>query len=136
APGSRLPPGDTPSFYEREKRYVRKNGEPIWARVLRVPIRDVQGQTLYYVGVLIDITQRRLAEERLAASEQRYRLLNQVARDGIHVTDDTGRFLEVNPALSRMLEYESDALLRLSLSDIAADPEAIRRHRETILNHG
>src|SRR5206468_735029 len=70
--------GETPSFYEREKRYVRKDGESIWARVLRVPVRDAEGRTHHYVGVLMDITSRKQAEDRLAASEQRLRLLNQV----------------------------------------------------------
>ncbi len=129
-------PGDTPSFYEREKRYVRKDGESIWARVLRVPIRDAAGETQHYVGVLIDITQRRRAEEQLAQSEQRYRLLNQVARDGIHVTDETGRFLEANPAFCSMLGYESDALLAMRLTDVADEAAALGLHLESVLKRG
>ena len=38
-----LPEGSTPSLTEREKRFVRKDGESIWARALRVPIRDAAG---------------------------------------------------------------------------------------------
>jgi PAS domain S-box-containing protein len=129
-------PDDSPSFYEREKRYVRKNGETIWARVLRVPIRDAEGKILHYVGVLMDISQRKRAEEQLAQSEQRYRLLNQVARDGIHVTDESGQFLEVNPAFCLMLGYETDALLRLHMADVAVDPDSMSAHLEAVLVRG
>ncbi len=135
------PPGtpleqDTPSFYEREKRYVRKDGDSIWAKVLRVPIRDAAGITRHYVGVLIDITLRKRAEEQLAASEQRYRLLNQVAHDGILVTDETGRFLEVNPAFREMLGHRDEALLQQGLLDVAADPHALREHLARVLAEG
>jgi two-component system, cell cycle sensor histidine kinase and response regulator CckA len=129
-------PGEAPSLYEREKRYIRKDGQSIWARVLRVPIRDAGGQARHYVGVLVDITERKRAEEALAASEQRYRLLNQVAHDGIYVAGDVGEFLEANPAFCRILGRFREDLLQLTLEQVAADPEAVRQHQLRVVSQG
>jgi len=127
---------NSPLLYEREKRYVHKTGRSIWARVLRVPVKDDDGQVRYYVGVLVDITERRIAEEALAASEQQLRLLNQVAGDGIHVTDERSRFLDVNPALTQMLGYSREELLHSSLLDMAVERSALVQYHQSILQGG
>lgn len=130
------PEPDPPSFYEREKRFLRKDGETIWARVVRVPIRDAAGQARHYVGVLVDITQRKRVEEALAASELRLRQLNQVALDGIHVLDERGLFLEVNPAFCQMLGYEHDELACLTLPELGEYPAVLREYQKRIIEHG
>lgn len=48
-----------------EKRLIRKDGETIWVRDSVAAIRDAGGQTGSVVAVIIDITERRLAEEQL-----------------------------------------------------------------------
>ncbi|HSL46100.1 MAG TPA: PAS domain S-box protein [Anaerolineales bacterium] len=51
--------------YKIEKRFVRKDGQTIWADLTRCPIRDQSGNVLYVVGIILDITERHLAEEAL-----------------------------------------------------------------------
>ena len=48
-----------------EKRLIRKDGETIWVRDSVAAIRDEAGQTRSVVAVIIDITERKLAEEEL-----------------------------------------------------------------------
>ncbi|MDQ3926087.1 MAG: PAS domain S-box protein, partial [Actinomycetota bacterium] len=58
------------SEYAVEKRYVRKDGQVVWASVNTTIVRDEAGQPLRAVAVFQDITARRQAEEaraRLAA---------------------------------------------------------------------
>lgn len=131
--GGPLTDTDTPALYEREKRYQRKDGDSIWARVLRVPVRDTEGRVRHHVGVLVDITSRKVAEDKLAASEQRYRLLNQAAHDGIYVTDEDGKFLDVNPAFCRMLSQERDTLLRGRLTDLGAEPARLAEFQSRVV---
>ncbi len=60
--------------------------------------------------VAVDITERRRrleAEAALAAAERRYRNLFVNAVEGLYVSSLEGRFVAVNPALARMLGYES-----------------------------
>src|SRR5262249_52468281 len=130
------PAGETPSLYERERRYVRKDRQSIWARVLRVPVRDVSGKARHYVGVLVDITERKRVEEELAASEQRYRLLNQTAHEGIYVTGEQGEFLDANPAFCRMVGLPCEEVLKLTLEQVAEDPAAVRQHLVRVVQRG
>jgi len=58
--------GDTPE-YDNEKRYVRKNGDVIWVRVAARVIRDADGEPLRTVAVILDITERKRAEDALKA---------------------------------------------------------------------
>jgi PAS domain S-box-containing protein len=58
----RMVRGDTPE-YEHEKRYVRKDGSVVWARVKARIIRDEAGRPLRTVTVIQDITTRKRAEE-------------------------------------------------------------------------
>lgn len=60
----RLIAGEIP-YYKIEKRFVRKGGQIIWADLTRSAIRDISGRALYTVGIVIDITERRLAEDAL-----------------------------------------------------------------------
>jgi PAS domain S-box-containing protein len=58
-------------------------------------------------GSILDITERKLAEETLRTSEARYRSLVNNAAYGIYWVAPAGHLLFVNPALVRMLGYDS-----------------------------
>ena len=56
--------GEIP-YYKIEKRFLRKDGQTIWADLTRSVVRDADGSALYVVGMIFDITERHLAEEAL-----------------------------------------------------------------------
>ena len=56
-----------------EKRYVRKDGKVIWTLLSTAMVRDVQGELLYLVSHIQDITERKEAEASLAEKEAQYR---------------------------------------------------------------
>ena len=58
---------------EREKRYVRKDGSVVWARVRAEVIRDEAGEPLYFVSHLQDVAERRAAQDLLHDSERTLR---------------------------------------------------------------
>jgi PAS domain S-box-containing protein len=62
--------------------------------------------------------QRRQAEDALALAEQRYRSIFENAVEGLYVTAPEGRFLSANPALARMLGYDSVPALLTAINDI------------------
>ena len=63
------------------------------------------------VVTLLDITDRRLAEDRLRWSEANYRSIVETAPYGIYRSTLDGRFLMANPALVAMLGYNSESEL-------------------------
>ncbi|MFN8660295.1 MAG: PAS domain-containing sensor histidine kinase [Thermomicrobiales bacterium] len=64
---NRLLAGEIPA-YRMEKRYVRKDGQVIWALVNSSLVRDQQGLPLYFIGQIEDITARVWAEQELRAA--------------------------------------------------------------------
>ena len=56
-----------------------------------------------------DITDRKLAEEALAASEEQYRAMFNASIDGLALWNAAGEIVDTNPALHRMYGYAEDA---------------------------
>ncbi|WP_375270855.1 PAS domain S-box protein [Sphingomonas sp.] len=92
-----------------ERWHLRKNGERFWASGEMMPLRDGDEELTGYIKMLRDRTDARLAEERLAASEKRWRELFQNMTEGFFIgeliRDERGRavnyrFVEVNDAFA------------------------------------
>lgn len=56
--------GELP-YYTREKRYVRKDGKPIWVSVTTSVARNSAGRPQYFIGMVEDISERKQTEERV-----------------------------------------------------------------------
>ena len=93
------------------------------------PVRDPAGAVAGVIGVGTDITERCRSEEALRRSEESHRALVQHAAYAIYRSSLDGRFLTVNPALVRMLGYESaEELLGVDLeTQVYVDPEQRRK---------
>jgi PAS domain S-box-containing protein len=68
-------------FYSVEKRFIRKDGRLIWMSVRSSPVRTADGQLLYLVRIVQDITERKAAEQRqkLLIDELNHRVKNTLA---------------------------------------------------------
>ena len=75
------------------------------------------GRSAKFVSVL-DVTERTLAERALGAAEEKYRSIFEHSSDGIFQNTPEGRFLSANPALARMLGFDSPEELIRELRDI------------------
>jgi len=58
-----------------ELRVYDKRGNLLWIRDQAVIVRDDEGAPLFSQGIMLDVTERKLAEDRLADAEQRYRAI-------------------------------------------------------------
>ena len=76
-----------------EKRYIRKDGSFVWGDVSVTIRRDAEGNPLYFVTTVVDITDHKCAEERER-----------------HLTDVLRAVRDVNQLITH--EREPDALLR------------------------
>ncbi|NIM52090.1 MAG: PAS domain S-box protein, partial [Gemmatimonadales bacterium] len=104
-------------------RVVTKSGEQrIWA--YRNVLRQEGEREPYVLAIALDITDLKRAEQSARQSELRYRTLVDHATYGIYRSSADGRFLAANPAMAKMLGYESaDELLALDLArDVYVDP--------------
>src|ERR687894_32436 len=90
-----------------------------WVRAFIYPVKDADGTILEVVLVHEDITERMEAEEERRRAEEKYRGIFENAVEGIFQTTIEGRFITANPALVRMLGYDSPEELLENVSDIA-----------------
>jgi PAS domain S-box-containing protein len=89
--------------YELEFRVVRGDGEVRWVLDRGQTIKDpVSGRTARVIGVLIDITERKLAELSLSAQLAEIDALYRTAPIGLAVLDKDAHFVRVNEALASM----------------------------------
>jgi PAS domain S-box-containing protein len=122
-----------PSGYEL--RIVCKDGTLRWVQTLVGRIH-YQGK-LALQASLLDITDRKRAEESLRESEARYRSLFEHVPVGLYRTTPDGRFLDANPALVDMLGYpDRDCLLALDAHNLYVNPEARTRWRMPLEQQG
>ncbi len=90
-----------------------------WVIVAVDPIISENGKYSGAVHLLIDITERKLAEEALQESEERFRNIFTYAAEGILIADiSTQEFLYANPAICTMLGYSAQELTSMRMGDI------------------
>ena len=61
------------------KRYLRKDGEAVWARSTMIPLRLSDDTPLYILAAVEDVTESRRAEQLLRESEQRFRIITEAS---------------------------------------------------------
>lgn len=101
-------------------------GQTRWTWMTRIPFRDSDGALSGTVGISRDITEyKRLEVELQDERDFALQIINTMGQ-GLAVTDETGRFVLVNPAFARLVGYESRELLGKRPPDLAVpDDEAI-----------
>ncbi|MGD9857755.1 MAG: PAS domain S-box protein, partial [Planctomycetaceae bacterium] len=101
--------GDIP-FYQIEKRFIRKDGEQVWASLTVSLIRDGDDQPLYALGMVEDITERKLAQDALERSEAYLAESQRLSRTGSFAWDVARQESTYwSPELYRMLGVDPDA---------------------------
>ena len=102
-----------------EVRSVKKDGSEFIGEYSATLIKNANGDPVYMMDVVRDVTKRKRVEAALRESEARYHLLFEKSADGILIADvETKMFKYANPALCRMLGYDEEELRTLGLADI------------------
>jgi two-component system, sensor histidine kinase and response regulator len=95
------------------------DGEMRHVEVHANPIFDSQGTVVQVIEYSIDITDSVNMVSALKESESRYRSLVEDAVEGIYRTSTEGRFLSANPALARILGYDSAEDVLQNITDFS-----------------
>ena len=91
---------------------VRKDGTRFWANVVITALRDDAGNLFGFAKVTRDLTERRMAEELLRESEERFQLLVQTVKDyGIFMLDPTGHVVSWNDGAERIKGYTAQEII-------------------------
>lgn len=94
--------------YEIEVRIIRRDQSEGWIRERGRPVDNAGGGPVHMAGILLDITDRKRDEERLWASELRYRLVVQAANDAIWDWDLVTNQVMWNEGLQNRFGYAAE----------------------------
>jgi PAS domain S-box-containing protein len=103
---------------ESEARVRRADGEYCWWFIRNVPLRDETGKLVRWYGTAIDIEDRKLAEQALRKSEERWRSVFENSAIGVALTDLNGRFLATNHVYQTIVGYTEEELRALCFLDV------------------
>jgi two-component system sensor histidine kinase HydH len=104
-----------------EHRIMRKDGRLRWVSNSLVPNYDLQGNLVSYDGLIRDITNRKIAEETLRESEERYRQLVETMNEGLAMADQDYIFTFVNERLAEMLAYPRQEMIGRHIMEFVHD---------------
>jgi len=97
--------GDPPPFYEYQ--IVHRSGEVRWMNQRNMLIRNEQDAPIAIEGIVSDVTERKLAEQALRESEEKFRTLFTESKDVFYISTPEGRFLDINPAGVALFGYKT-----------------------------
>ncbi len=118
----RLIDGRIPS-YTVEKRYLHKDGRPIWVRVTASLARRASGTPTYRIAVVEDIDHHKHAEARRQADEAKYRAIVDTAVDAIAVIDERGIIQAFNRSAEKLFGYLSDEIVGQNVAVLMPEPD-------------
>jgi len=94
--------------YSIEKRIVRKDGIVIWVAVTCTCVRDAAGKFDYGLRIFEDITERKIAEDRLRERERQLRELLEGLPAAVYATDTLGQVTFYNQAVVELSGYRPE----------------------------
>ncbi len=90
--------------YDLDLPFTTMQGERRWIRTKAEAVTQ-NGEVVLVVGNMMDITERKMAEDALRMSEQKYRLLVENANDIVYSLTPDGTFIYVSPTWTRFLGH-------------------------------
>ena len=122
--------------FDHDYRILQPDGNisHIWDRGF--PLRDENGRVSRYVGVAMDVTERKRIEKALQESEEKYQAIFDESVAAVYVFDNKKNFINSNQAGLDLLGYKREELLQMSIPDVDADPVVVLPAHQEILSGG
>ena len=112
--------------YQMEKRYFHKEDQVVWVLLSVSMVHDEEGEPLYFVSQIQDITERKEVEERLREAEERYRTLVEQIPAVTYIdkaTDGPDEPVYTSPQIGDLLGYTPEEWLEGRLWPKRIHPE-------------
>lgn len=111
--------------YQREKRYIHKNGSIIWGKVHASLVTDNTGKVLYFIVQIQNITDKKADELKLLESENKFRSAFDYSAISTALISLDTKFLSVNKAFCDMIGYSEQELLAMSFIELTYPDDSL-----------
>lgn len=124
--------------YQMEKRYIHKNGDPVWILLSVSRVYDKDNQPICFFSQIQDIGERKRAEEALRESDKRFQALLDNSPNLIFIKDAEGRYLVVNKEFETALGVNKDEIQHKRDGDVFPNEQAavFRSNDRQVLDAG
>jgi len=116
--------------YHVDFRIITRSGEVRWIGHLCRPVFDADGRYLGRRSSNRDITERKMAEQALRKSEEKFRQIVNTAHEGIYVLDSDGKITFVNRQMANMIGYGVEEMHGRYLGDFIDDITSVENCRD------
>lgn len=119
---------------EHEWTYIRKDGSNFPVLLSITSVKDTEGNLLGFMGIAMDITERKMAEKIIKDGEKRLRAIVNNVVDGIITTDEKGTVETFNPAAERIFGYNAGEITGQNVKILIPEPYK-EKHDEYMNNY-
>ncbi len=121
---------------EGEFQRVRKDGSHFVANVVVTRRNDSSGRAIGYLLMSTDITEKKLAEEKLRYASQYARSLIEASLDPLLTISPEGKITDINEATSKVTGMPREQLIGTDFCDYFTEPENARKGYEQVFSKG
>ena len=118
--------------FQLQWRVRHPDGSDHWLMTQGIPIRDSKDNVIEYIGVVIDITGLKEAENKLKENEKRFRNLFEEHSSAMLIIDaETDRIIDANRAATAFYGWPSADICRMEIGQLSANsPEVLDKNKE------
>ena len=128
------PPDLAEVYHRRDQELLSQPGTQVYESAIRMAdgrlhsvifnkatFSDAKGAVAGLIGMILDVTELRKAEQAKQGSETKYRVLTEKMGEGLISTDASGRFTYCNPRFLRMLGLSTGEVLGRTFFELTYD---------------
>lgn len=108
------------SFQNEEKCCFKKDGSKIWVRILTFFRIDPENRPIYAVFYIENMNRQKETENSFAVSGKDFDSVFENVNDGITISEQVGKFLEVNRIVCEKVGYSKEELLEKTASEFVS----------------
>lgn len=113
------------SVVGKESAWRRQDGSTFFVQKTARAVKGPDGTTLYYEGTVQDITEKRMAEEALRESKEKFQALVESIGDFIWELDPRGRYVYASPQIELILGYRPEEIIGRTPSDTVLEEDVM-----------
>jgi len=102
---------DSGEEFSHEYRWLHADGRVVWVLEKMLPVRDFEGVPSGFIGTVVDLTERKQAEEAEKTAMLQWKTLVNTLPSLIWLKDPDGKYLSCNRAFARYYEMAEDEIV-------------------------